>query len=200
MIDMAVVATAYGVASALGASPKVMLSLFEAGLAESGFSNLNHGPDDSVGYLQQRPSQGWPNPMDVATATRSYVTKAKTNEARNPSLLPHQLAQSVQISSFRDGSNYQRQESQARALLERAGGMPAPGAPAAPGPLDLTEGVTAAAGALKTMATGIVNIGGLATQLAKLALPSNVVRAAAGGVGIILIFAGILMIGRQVKV
>lgn len=96
--DMAVVETAYRTAKAAGASRKIMLALFEAGIVESGFRNLNHGDRDSLGYLQQRPSQGWPNPRDVPTATRSFVNKAQAKD--NPLLTPGMLAQAVQVSAF----------------------------------------------------------------------------------------------------
>ncbi len=203
--DMAVAATAFAVAQALGASPKVMLSLFEAGYVESEVRNLNYGADDSVGWLQQRPSQGWPNPMDVRTSTTSFVTRAKASEAKNPSQTAGQLAQSVQRSAFPD--KYDKREADARALITKLGGTPpgnlsylaAPTGNPLSGVGDLTDGVAGIAGALKTMATGVVNVGGLATQLMKLALPSNVVRAVTGGLGVILIFTGIIILGRQIR-
>lgn len=202
--DMAVVATAYTVANALGATPKVMLSLFEAGLVESGFRNLDYGDRDSLGYLQQRPSQGWPNPTDVATATKSYVNKAKKNNAKHPSWSAGRLAQSVQISAF--PHRYDQREDDARALLAKAQGLPGTPDSSTPGfslpglpDVGLIDAVTGIADGVRTMATGAVNVGGLATQLAKLALPSNIIRAAAGGMGIILIFTGIAILGRQVK-
>jgi hypothetical protein len=207
--DMALAATAFSVANSLGASPKVMLSLFEAGLVESGFRNLDYGDRDSLGYLQQRPSQGWPDPRNVTTATKSYVTRAMDNDKKHPNYTAGQLAQSVQRSAFPD--RYDKREKEARALIAQvnngsSSGMgPAPGkAGKAGGPLGqdgggLVDAINDAAGALGTMATGAVNVGGLATQLAKLALPSNVVRVAAGGLGVILIFAGILIIGREIK-
>lgn len=204
-VDMAVAATAFSVANSLGASPKVMLSLFEAGLVESGFRNLDHGDRDSVGYLQQRPSQGWPDPMNITTATKSFVKKAK--EKDRSSYSAGQLAQAVQVSAYPD--RYDKRESDARWLLGEAGrgggggiSVPLPGG--LPGGLPmpgdgLVDAVQAVAGAVKTMATGVVDVGGLAAQLAKLALPNNVIRAAAGGLGIIFMFTGILIIGRQVK-
>lgn len=96
--DMAVVRTAYSVARSMGASDRVILALFEAAIVESGFRNLNYGADDSLGFLQQRPSQGWPNPMDVATATRSFVSRAIPLEGRYASA--GQLAQAIQRSAF----------------------------------------------------------------------------------------------------
>lgn len=205
MIDMALAATAYSVASALGASPKVMLSLFEAGFVESGWRNLGHqgaGNDhDSLGFLQQRPSQGWPDPMNPTTATTSYVKKAMVNERKYPNLSAGRLAQSVQVSAYPE--KYDQREKEARDLIAAVSkGAPPPtggGGGGASTPGNLLDATASAADALRTMATGVVNIGGLATTLTKLALPTNIIRACAGGVGIILLFAGILIIGREAK-
>lgn len=204
-VDMAVAATAYAVANALGATPKVMLSLFEAGLVESGFRNLDYGDRDSLGYLQQRPSQGWPDPMNVETATRSYLRKAIANDRNHPGYTAGQLAQSVQISAFPE--RYDQREQEARSLLDKvSGGKWASGTGGAISGVpslipagNIVEGFSNIAGALQTMAGGVVNIGGLATQLTKLALPTTVVRAVAGGMGIILILIGIATLGREAK-
>lgn len=96
--DPTVVRTAYNTAVGMGASGKVLLALFEAAIVESGFRNLNYGADDSVGYLQQRPSQGWTAPMDVRQATINFVSRAKPIEARHATA--GQLAQAVQRSAF----------------------------------------------------------------------------------------------------
>ncbi len=116
--DMNVVVTAFETAKSMGADAKVMLALFEAGIVESGFRNLNYGDRDSVGYLQQRPSQGWPNPMDVPTATRSFVTRAMHNEPMYAT--SGQLAQSVQISAF--PARYDAVQSEASTLLTHVAG------------------------------------------------------------------------------
>lgn len=99
--DMTVVATAYQTARGMGASDKVMLALFEAAIVESGFRNLNYGDRDSVGFLQQRPSQGWGTVeqiMNVGHATRSFVSRAIPNEHKYSTA--GLLAQSVQRSAF----------------------------------------------------------------------------------------------------
>ncbi len=113
--DMSVASQAYMTAATMGASEKVLLALFEAGIVESGFRNLNYGDRDSVGYLQQRPSQGWPDPMNIQTATRSFVSRAMAKERANPNLTAGQLAQSVQVSAFPE--KYDKVEGQARSLL-----------------------------------------------------------------------------------
>lgn len=99
--DQAVVASAYATAKSLGASGKIMLALFEAGIVESGFHNLPGGDRDSVGFLQQRPSQGWGTVeqcMNVPHATTAFVNDAKGKEAR--AVTSGQLAQAVQRSAF----------------------------------------------------------------------------------------------------
>lgn len=116
--DMAVVGTAYATAKSMGASNKVMLALFEAAIVESGFRNLEGGDRDSEGFLQQRPSMGWPSPRDVPTATRSFVSRAMAKESRYSSA--GALAQAVQVSAF--PLRYDARESEARALIARAGG------------------------------------------------------------------------------
>lgn len=116
--DMAVVNTAYATAKSMGASDKVMLALFEAAIVESGFRNLNYGNDDSVGFLQQRPSQGWPNPMDVPSATRSFVSKA--SPIQNSHATAGQLAQAVQRSAF--PLKYDAVKTQASSLLAQVAG------------------------------------------------------------------------------
>lgn len=125
-VDMQVVRLAYSTAVSMGASEKVLLALFEAGIVESGFKNLNYGDRDSVGFLQQRPSQGWQNPMDVPTATRSFVSKAMAIENRYSTA--GQLAQAVQRSAF--PLKYDAVRSQAATLLAQVKGstVPMPGA------------------------------------------------------------------------
>lgn len=121
MTDMAVAQQAYQTAKSLGADGKVMLALFEAGIVESNFTNdLTATDHDSLGYLQQRPSQGWPNPTDVVTATTSFVNKAKIQEAAHPDYTAGQLAQAVQVSAFPD--RYDQNQSQAQSLLAQVSG------------------------------------------------------------------------------
>ncbi len=102
VVDRQVASTAYATARKLGASDKVMLALFEAGLVESGFRNQAVATDhDSLGFLQQRPSQGWGTPaqiLNVEYATTSFVNKAKLIESKH--LTAGGLAQGVQRSAF----------------------------------------------------------------------------------------------------
>ena len=111
--DGSVMSTAYKQAKAMSASAKVMLALFEAGFVESGFRNLGNlganNDHDSLGFLQQRPSQGWGTAeqiMNVAHATRSFVSRAQGKEGRFGNA--GALAQSVQVSAFPDKYHQRR--------------------------------------------------------------------------------------------
>jgi hypothetical protein len=216
-VDMNVAREAYSVAREMKATPKATLALFEAGLVESGVRNLNYGDRDSVGWLQQRPSQGWKSPMDVKVSTRSFLERALKNEKAKPTLTAGKLAQSVQISAYPD--KYDQREADARALLAKLSGsstnpitwipIPIPGIPGGTIPIPTNPGdvlpdglvgaVSGAADALKGMVSGVASVGTLATQLTKLALPNNFVRLVTGILGIVLIFFGITILGRQVK-
>jgi hypothetical protein len=116
--DTGVAEAAEAAARALGATDKQLVALIEAGIVESGLRNLNYGDRDSIGFLQQRPSQGWGTRaqiMDVAHATRSFITRAK--RADQPGQTPGQLAQAVQRSAFPD--RYDQREADAVATLNR---------------------------------------------------------------------------------
>jgi|SRR5882672_480401 len=116
MADLNVARAAYLTAKANNASDKVILALFEAGFVESNFENLKTATDhDSLGFLQQRPSAGWPDPTNVVTATKSFVDKAKAQEASHSDA--GSLAQAVQVSAFPD--KYGQAEQSAKALLLR---------------------------------------------------------------------------------
>jgi hypothetical protein len=96
-----VVREALAEANRLGASPKVKKALIAAGLVESNLQNLNHGDRDSLGFLQQRPSQGWGSPQqvrDVRYATRQFVRRAQPLARQYGSA--GALAQAVQRSAF----------------------------------------------------------------------------------------------------
>lgn len=118
--DGSVMQQAYAQAKSMGASNKVLLALFMAGFVESGFRNLNYGDRDSVGFLQQRPSQGWGSVsqiMNVPFATRSFVSRAMAIERRNPGIGAGALAQAVQRSAF--PGRYEQFRGQAIAALKR---------------------------------------------------------------------------------
>lgn len=124
MVDMNVARIAYATAKQQHASDKVMLALFEAGLVESNFTNHKTATDhDSLGYLQQRPSQGWPNPTNVATATKSFVTKAQAIEKQYKSA--GDLAAAVQRPAAQYRSRYGQREAEAQNLIKKVSGSSA---------------------------------------------------------------------------
>jgi hypothetical protein len=93
-----VVRLALAQAKRMGASPKVTLALIEAGIVESNLRNLTYGDRDSLGYLQQRPSQGWRCPRNITCATWDFLRRAIPLERHYPTA--GQLAQAVQRSAF----------------------------------------------------------------------------------------------------
>ncbi len=98
-----------------------------AGLQESKLRNLapGDGDRDSVGVLQQRPSQGWGNGHaavlnDVGEATKEFLD-ALVKVPRWQRLPLAQAIQDVQISA--DGSAYAQHETEARALSAALRGL-----------------------------------------------------------------------------
>ena len=94
-----------------------------AGLQESKLQNLapGEGDRDSVGVLQQRPSQGWGGGKasaltDVGEATREFL-EALVKIPKWQTLPPAEAIQKVQISA--DGSAYAQHEPEAHRARER---------------------------------------------------------------------------------
>jgi hypothetical protein len=102
-----------------------------AGLQESKLTNIpaGQGDRDSVGVLQQRPSQGWghyrANPLtDVTEATSEFLSHlVKVPHWRTKA--PAAAIQAVQISA--DGSAYAKHEDEATALARAFAGRRAAG-------------------------------------------------------------------------
>jgi len=121
--DMNVATTAYQTAIDLNASNKVILALFEAGIVESGMKNINYGDRDSVGFLQQRPSQGWgtiDEIMDVSYATTSFVERAKKIEDKYQ--IAGDLAAAVQRPAKIYEYRYDANKKKAENLIEKVSG------------------------------------------------------------------------------
>lgn len=121
--DMKVATTAYNTAIDLGASDKVLLALFEAGIVESGMKNLNYGHLDSVGFLQQRPSMGWgtiEQCTNVAYATTSFVKEAQKIESKYNNA--GDLAAAVQKPAAIYEYRYNANKSNAEKLITKVSG------------------------------------------------------------------------------
>ena len=96
-------------------TPIVQRALLEAMAVESNFRNIKYGDRDSVGVLQQRPSQGWgPASETPAQDINQFLTRARRN-SRGFRGTAGQLAQSVQRSAF--PGRYDQRERQANELL-----------------------------------------------------------------------------------
>lgn len=115
--DPEVIRAAYAEARKLTDNPVILKALFATGLVESGLHNLSGGDRDSQGFLQQRLSQGWKNPTNVASATAAFIAKAKRMLAKNPNLTAPQLAQAVQVSAYPE--RYAQAETAAESILTR---------------------------------------------------------------------------------
>lgn len=72
-----------------------------AGLVESELQNLDYGDRDSLGWLQQRPSQGWNNATDVDRAADDFF-RALGEVQGWQRMDPGTAAQRVQRSAFPD--------------------------------------------------------------------------------------------------
>lgn len=92
------------------------IDILAAGMQESGLTNLDHGDRDSVGWLQQRPSQGWGTAqqlMDPVYAAGKFFDKLVAIAGWEKKV-PAAAIQAVQLSG--DGSLYTRWVPMARAL------------------------------------------------------------------------------------
>jgi len=111
---------------ARGEMEKTILSALETGWVESRFHNLTYGDRDSLGVMQQRPSQGWGTPqqiLDPSYAINAFYDAASRISSAN--LTAGQLAQRVQRSAFPE--RYDQAESTVISLLGGAivqGGVP----------------------------------------------------------------------------
>lgn len=113
-------ATMIGVVSTRGLPERAAVLVLAAGLQESKLRNIpsGQGDRDSIGVLQQRPSQGWGTPAELANvryATGAFLDKlVKVRSWRTRDLAT--VVQAVQISA--DASAYSQHEPQAQAMAD----------------------------------------------------------------------------------
>lgn len=107
----------------LGASRKQLKALVEAMGVESNYRHLSGGDRDSVGVLQQRPSQGWgPAGESVEQDVKQFLAAAGKVNAKG--MTAGQLAQAVQRSAYPD--RYDQRSSEADQILRRFNGGRSP--------------------------------------------------------------------------
>jgi len=105
-----------------GDRPRVRRALLEAMAVESNYRNVRYGDRDSLGVLQQRPSQGWgPGSETPAQDITQFLTRARRTN-RGFQGTAGQLAQSVQRSAY--PGRYDQRRAEVNRLL--GGGAPAP--------------------------------------------------------------------------
>lgn len=104
------------------ASPRVLKALMLAGITESGlqqkkYNKVGSGDRDSVGFLQQRPSQGWgPAGESVEKDTDQFLDQAiKLNQGFKGSA--GKLAQAVQRSAYPE--RYDQHSAEADKLIRQ---------------------------------------------------------------------------------
>jgi tape measure domain-containing protein len=112
-----VIGLALAQAKRMAASFKVALALIEAGIVESGLRNLPYGDRDSLGFLQQRPSQGWLHPMNISYAAWDFLRRAIPIQGKYGTA--GMLAQAVQRSAF--PGRYDQHQAQALGILNAYG-------------------------------------------------------------------------------
>ena len=74
--------------------------IVSTGLVESGLRNLTYGDRDSLGWLQQRPSQGWANATDVDKGADDFFREMKKLVPGWQGMDPGAVAQKVQRSAY----------------------------------------------------------------------------------------------------
>ena len=125
----AVAATMVGVVITRGLPERAAVLVLAAGLQESKLQNLpaGQGDRDSVGVLQQRPSQGWgtiTELSDVQYATGKFLDALLKLPQWQTQVLAEAI-QAVQVSA--DGSAYAAHGPQAQALADALTGVHAAG-------------------------------------------------------------------------
>jgi len=119
--SLAIARQAAAVATSMHLPGRAVLIILMTGLQESGIRNLDHGDRDSLGWLQQRPSQGWGTAAQIRdpsygagkffaalVAVPGWSTMALTD-----------AAQAVQRSAYPDA--YARHETNARTIAAEIG-------------------------------------------------------------------------------
>lgn len=123
------------VATDMNMPGQAVLIIFMAGLQESQMRNLDYGDRDSLGWLQQRPSQGWGTPeqvMDPAHAARMFYD-ALRRVAGWVDMPYWQAADAVQRSAY--PTYYAKHEQRARDIAATIGAdLDRPGEPYVQGP------------------------------------------------------------------
>lgn len=108
-----------------GASPRELKAAVTAAAVESNYRHLSYGDRDSVGILQQRPSQGWgPAGESIERDVDQFLAQARKVNRAGFKGSAGQLAQAVQRSAF--PGRYDERGSEADRLIRQFGGKVSP--------------------------------------------------------------------------
>lgn len=103
-------------ASARPAKALALAGIVESGLQDSPYRNVGSGDRDSVGFLQQRPSQGWgPAGEGPQTDAEQFLERAMALNNKGFHGSAGQLAQAVQRSAY--PGRYDQHSGEADAIL-----------------------------------------------------------------------------------
>lgn len=168
-------------------NPKVRRALLEAMAVESNFRNLDYGDRDSVGALQQRPSQGWgPGSESPETDMLQFLQRARRTAGKGYRGTAGSLAQSVQRSAFPD--RYDDRRDEVNALMRGVpGGVSFAGGAAGKAGRSISAGTDKSAivqyllGRAESRATGIEGPG-LLSLVSSMAQHTGGVNASTAGV------------------
>lgn len=98
--------------------------IVSAGLVESELANLPYGDRDSLGWLQQRPSQGWRNATDVDRAADDFFAAMLELVPNWQAVDPGVVTQRVQRSAF--PARYGQRMGEARNIVATISGAQCP--------------------------------------------------------------------------
>lgn len=176
-------------------------------MAESGGNPASHtvdGDDDSWGLWQvnMKGAMGPERRRAFGLSSDSQLSDPRTN-ARVAHAIQQSQGWSTAFGSYSSGA-YRKYLGQAQTAAGAPGPLPAGGASATPagttvdgaGLVDQLLGVNQS---IKRIAEAILSGGKVADALLSLLLPSNMLRLFLGIVGTIFIFAGVAMLGREVR-
>jgi hypothetical protein len=99
-------------AASMGCTRPELVMTVMCGITESRLQNLRGGDRDSVGFFQQRASQGWPASRNLARDTKAFITALKTYEGRHPHFDYNDLIQGVQNSGTPNAYGPHRNEAE----------------------------------------------------------------------------------------
>jgi hypothetical protein len=114
----------------VGATPMELLSGVMTGGVEANYGNPDFGDRDSLGFFQQRPSQGWGTPeqvRDVRHASRRYFTTAKQMRQKKRYTRAGDLAADVQRPAEQYRGRYEERRGEALAIIAQLGLNKGPG-------------------------------------------------------------------------